>query len=42
MVTLVKGSSGLTFKCSFAYKPKSAPPKDATEATCKSIVVPAG
>lgn len=41
VVTLIKGTSGLTLKCSFAYKPKNAPPKDATDA-CKSIVVPAG
>ena len=41
VVTLIKGPSGLTFKCSFAYKPKNAPPKDATDA-CKSIVIPAG
>jgi hypothetical protein len=39
VVSLVKGPATLTFKCSFAYKPKSPPPKDATEA-CKSIVVP--
>ncbi|HEY8088100.1 MAG TPA: hypothetical protein VIF09_09645 [Polyangiaceae bacterium] len=39
VVSLVKGPAGLTLKCSFAFKPKSAPPKDATEA-CKSIVVP--
>ncbi len=40
IVTLVKGPTGLTLKCSFAYQPKNAPPKDATDA-CKSIVVPA-
>jgi hypothetical protein len=39
VVSLVKGPSGLTLKCSFAYKPKNAPPKDATDA-CKSIVLP--
>jgi hypothetical protein len=38
IVTLTKAGS-LTLKCSFAYKPKSAPPKDAIDA-CKSIVVP--
>ncbi|HEY6460141.1 MAG TPA: hypothetical protein VIY73_08315, partial [Polyangiaceae bacterium] len=41
VVSLVKGQSGLTLKCSFAYKTKNAPSKDATEA-CKSIVVPSG
>lgn len=41
VVSLVKGQAGLTLKCSFAYKTKSAPSKDATEA-CKSIVVPSG
>ncbi|MGH7296551.1 MAG: hypothetical protein ACRELB_16555 [Polyangiaceae bacterium] len=41
VVTLVKGPAGLTFKCSFAYKPKSAPPAGATDA-CKSIVLPSG
>jgi hypothetical protein len=39
VVTLVKGPSGLTIKCSFAYQPKNAPPKDAIDA-CKSIVLP--
>jgi hypothetical protein len=39
VVTLVKGPSGLTLKCSFAYQPKNAPPKDAIDA-CKSIVLP--
>jgi hypothetical protein len=39
IVTLVKGPPPLTLKCSFTYKPKSAPPKDAIEA-CKSIVLP--
>jgi len=39
VVTLLKGPTPLTLKCSFTYKPKSAPPKDAIEA-CKSIVVP--
>jgi hypothetical protein len=41
VVTLVKGPSGLTLKCSFAYKPKSAPPAGAVDA-CKSIVLPSG
>jgi hypothetical protein len=41
IVTLVKAPGPLTLKCSFAYKPKSAPPKEAIDA-CKSIVVPAG
>jgi hypothetical protein len=40
IVTLIKAPGPLTLKCSFAYKPKSAPPKEAIEA-CKSIVVPA-
>ena len=39
IVTLVKGQGSLTLKCSFAYQPKKAPPKDAVDA-CKSIVVP--
>ncbi len=39
IVTLIKAPGPLTLKCSFAYKPKIAPPKDAIEA-CKSIVVP--
>lgn len=39
VVTLVKGPTGLTLKCSFAYQPKNAPPKDAIDA-CKSIVLP--
>ena len=39
VVTLVKGPAPLTLKCSFAYKPKSAPSKDAID-VCKSIVVP--
>jgi len=39
IVTLVKGQGSLTLKCSFAYQPKKAPPKDALEA-CKSLVVP--
>jgi hypothetical protein len=39
VVTLVKGPTGVTLKCSFAYQPKNAPPKDAIEA-CKSIVLP--
>jgi hypothetical protein len=41
VVSLVKGPAGLTFKCSFAYKPKSAPPAGATDA-CKSLVLPTG
>jgi hypothetical protein len=39
LVTLTKGPAPLTLKCSFAYKPKNAPSKDALDA-CKSIVVP--
>ncbi|HEY8041322.1 MAG TPA: hypothetical protein VIF15_16055 [Polyangiaceae bacterium] len=39
VVTLIKGPSPLTLKCSFTYKPKSPPPKDAIDA-CKSIVLP--
>jgi hypothetical protein len=39
IVTVVKGQGSLTLKCSFAYQPKKAPPKDAVDA-CKSIVVP--
>jgi hypothetical protein len=39
VVTLIKGPSSLTLKCSFTYKPASAPVKDAIEA-CKSIVLP--
>lgn len=39
VVTLVKGPSALTLKCSFTYKPASAPVKDAI-AACKSIVLP--
>jgi len=39
IVTLIKGQPPLTLKCSFAYKPKSPPPKEAIDA-CKSIVVP--
>jgi hypothetical protein len=39
VVTLFKGQPPITLKCSFAYQPKSAPPKDAIDA-CKSIVVP--
>jgi hypothetical protein len=39
VVTLVKGPTGMTLKCSFAYQPKNAPPKDAIDA-CKSIVLP--
>ena len=41
LVTLVKGPGTLIFKCSFAYQPKNAPPKDAIDA-CKSIVIPTG
>jgi hypothetical protein len=41
IVTLIKGPGALTLKCSFAYKPKSAPPKEAIDA-CKSIVMPSG
>lgn len=41
VVTLVKGPANLTLKCSFAYKPASAPPAGATDA-CKSIVLPSG
>jgi hypothetical protein len=41
VVTLLKGPGSLTLKCSFTYKPKALPPRDAIEA-CKSIVVPAG
>jgi hypothetical protein len=41
IVTLVKGPAPLTLKCSFAYKPKSAPSKDAIDA-CKSIAAPSG
>ncbi len=36
LVTLVKAPGGLTLKCSFAYMPASAPPKEALDA-CKSI-----
>ncbi len=39
IVTLIKGPAPLTLKCSFAYKAKNAPSKDALDA-CKSIVVP--
>jgi len=41
VVTLMKGPGALTLKCSFAYKPKSAPPAGAVDA-CKSIVLPSG
>jgi hypothetical protein len=41
IVTLVKGPGTLILKCSFAYKPKNAPPKEALDA-CKSIVIPSG
>ncbi len=40
IVTLFKAAAPLSLKCSFAYKPKAAPPKEAIDA-CKSIVVPA-
>lgn len=39
VVTLLKGPPPLVLKCSFTYKPKSPPPKDAIDA-CKSIVLP--
>jgi hypothetical protein len=39
VVTLLKGPPPLTLKCSFTYKPASAPPKGAVDA-CKSIVFP--
>jgi hypothetical protein len=39
IVTVIKGPAPLTLKCSFTYKPKSAPAKDAVDA-CKSIVLP--
>jgi hypothetical protein len=39
IVTLLKGPAPLTLKCSFTYKPKSPPPKEAIDA-CKSIVLP--
>ena len=39
IVTLMKAPGGLVVKCSFAYKPANAPPKDAVDA-CKSIVLP--
>ena len=39
VVTLIKGQAGMILKCSFAYQPKNAPPKDAIDA-CKSIVIP--
>jgi len=39
VVTLLKGPPPLTLKCSFTYKPKSTPSKDAIDA-CKSIVLP--
>jgi hypothetical protein len=39
VVTLLKGPPPLTLKCSFTYKPKSPPPKEAIDA-CKSIVLP--
>ncbi|HLK38024.1 MAG TPA: hypothetical protein VKU41_14785 [Polyangiaceae bacterium] len=39
VVTLIKGPGSLTLKCSFAYKTKSAPSKEAID-SCKSIVMP--
>jgi hypothetical protein len=39
VVTLFKGPAPLTLKCSFAWQPKNAPPKEAIDA-CRSIVVP--
>jgi hypothetical protein len=39
VVTLLKGPAPLTLKCSFTYKPKSPPPKEAIDA-CRSIVLP--
>jgi hypothetical protein len=39
VVTLLKGPAPLILKCSFTYKPKSPPAKEAIEA-CKSIVLP--
>jgi hypothetical protein len=39
IVTLIKGPGTLTLKCSFTFKAKSAPSKEAIDA-CKSIVVP--
>jgi hypothetical protein len=39
IVTLVKGAPPVTFKCSFAYQPKAAPPQAAIDA-CKSLVLP--
>ncbi len=39
IVTLVKGAPPVTFKCSFAYQPKTAPPQAAIDA-CKSLVLP--
>lgn len=41
VVTLIKGPGTLTLKCSFAYKTKSPPSKEAIDA-CKSIVLPSG
>jgi hypothetical protein len=41
IVTLIKGTGTLTLKCSFTYKPKAAPVKDAID-TCKSITLPVG
>ncbi len=38
IVTLIKGA-GVTFKCSFAYQPKKAPPAGAVDA-CKSLALP--
>lgn len=39
VVTLIKAAATFSLKCSFAYKPKAAPPKEAIDA-CKSIVIP--
>jgi hypothetical protein len=39
IVTIVKGAAPVTFKCSFAYQPKAAPPQAAIDA-CKSLVLP--
>jgi hypothetical protein len=39
IITLVKGAPPVTFKCSFAYQPKAAPPQLAIDA-CKTLVLP--
>jgi hypothetical protein len=39
IVTLVQGQPPVTLKCSFAYQPKKAPPREAIDA-CKSLVLP--